>query len=96
MKVHAKVTIEDTNILLVESAGSGGGRYSTPVVLRMVKVPAGLTYMHVRQKGVEQVEAWDVDGRYTGPKSRYGRTLALMIADMEKIGTVERMGATTH
>lgn len=83
MKIHAEINTQDSRFLVVEAAGTNGGRkYGNHVNLRTVKLPAGAEYKNARQAGVEVIETWEVDSRNQGPKSNYSQTLNAMIKEL--------------
>lgn len=83
MKIHAELTVADTRLIVVESAGTNGGRkHGNFVNLRTVRLPRGVEYKNARQPGVEVIESWEVDARSQGPRSNYTRTLKLMIEEL--------------
>ena len=83
MKIHAEINTQDSRFIVVEVAGSNGGRkFGNFVNLRTVKLPANGVYTHARQKGVEVIESWEVDSRSQGPKSNYATTLKALIQEL--------------
>lgn len=80
MKIHAEINNAEFRFIVVQCAGTNGGRkFGNFVNLRTVKLPAEVAYMNARQKGIEVIESWEVDSRNQGPKSSYGQTLKAMI-----------------
>mgnify|MGYP000938029750 CR=1 FL=1 len=87
MKILSLATDGNQTILITQAHSSGGGQYGNPVVLSTVRcASADLMPVidHLNAKGhrfpkdFEVLERWPVDSRNRGPKSRYGKTLALM------------------
>lgn len=85
MKIHAEINTTNARLIVVEAAGSGGGRkFGNFVNLRTVRLPAGTEYKNARQPEAQVIETWEVDARSQGPRSNYARTLGLMIAELPK------------
>jgi hypothetical protein len=83
MKIHAEINTAQARFIVVEAAGTNGGRkFGHFVNLRTVKLPAGMAYTHARQKGAEVIESWEVDARNQGPKSNYTQTLEAMVREL--------------
>lgn len=83
MKIHAEINTTEARFIVVEVAGSNGGRkFGNFVNLRTVKLPAGVAYTNARQKGIEVIESWEVDSRSQGPKSNYSQTLKALISEL--------------
>lgn len=82
MLIHSKISLDaETDVLVVES-NSDSWQYGRPVMLRLVKFPAGETYTTARHPQAEVLESYKVDARYSGPKSAYGRTLNALLHDV--------------
>lgn len=85
MKIHAEINTAQARLIVVEAAGSNGGRkFGNFVNLRTVRLPAGTEYKNARQPEAQVIETWEVDARSQGPRSNYARTLGLMIAELPK------------
>lgn len=83
MKIHAEINTPDFRFIVVECAGTNGGRkFGNYVNLRTVRLPADTEYKHARQAGAKVIESWEVDSRNQGQKSNYARTLVSMIREL--------------
>ena len=81
--IHNIVSDENTSVAIVETAGSGGGKYSQPAVLSTVRLSnENLDKLFAPRvlgnPAIEVIERWDVDARSQGPNSKFGRTLKAM------------------
>ncbi len=82
---------EDRYAFIVEVASSGGGQYQRPGVLRLMTTnKAGFDLLEeaTRYKGnkkFNEIEFYDVDLRYSGPRSYYHRALGWLIEQMDNI-----------
>lgn len=87
MIVHAKTSINrKTDLLLIETASSGGGKWGRPAVLRLVEFPVGMEYTTIMNPNAKQVDFEFVDARHQGPRSHFGRMKEIFIKRMEKRG----------
>jgi len=85
MKIFAEIKTPAAQYVVSQSAGSGGGRkFGNFVMLRIVRVPAGVIFKSVRTKGVEVLEGYEADSRHTGATSKYSKTLNNLIARLPK------------
>jgi len=83
MKIHAEINTTEFRFIVVEAAGSNGGRkFGNYVNLRTVRLTADTEYKHARQAGAKVIESWEVDSRNQGQKSSYARTLVAMIREL--------------
>jgi len=73
MKIIEQQNFGTYSLLITESASRA--TQGKPVVLRLVKVPVGCVHKNARSPGVEVLQAWNVDARNTGPRSKYYRRL---------------------
>lgn len=76
---------------IVEVASSGGGEYRHPGVLRLMTTDrAGFDSLEetTRYKGnkkFKEIEFYNVDLRYTGPRSHYYKALGWLTGKMDKM-----------
>lgn len=76
---------------IVEVASSGGGQYRRPGVLRLMTTDkAGFdsleeTSRYKGNKKFKEIEFYDVDLRYNGPRSHYHKARGWLIDIMDKM-----------
>jgi len=83
---------DTTDLLIVESASSGGGKWGFPAMLRLVEFPKGMEYTTIRNRNAKQHDAVYVDSRNKGPRSHFGQVKQNFINRMAKHGMVTVYG----
>jgi len=85
-EIQAYTLPNGNRLLLVETSGSGGGKWGRPGYLNLVELAAGTEFRGVSCKNVARViDRRDVDTRHTGPRSSYYRELADIAFKMARL-----------
>ena len=71
MRTYETHEVGDLDVLLVATAGRGGGKWCNPICLNIVDLPHGTKFQRVSQRGCNVVFRRQIDGRHTGPRSSY-------------------------
>jgi hypothetical protein len=83
MQIHAEMTTDTTRLIVVEAAGSNGGRkFGNYVNLRIVRLPRGVEYTGARQANAQVIKTAEANASSQGPRSNYARTLKAMIKEL--------------
>jgi len=82
-----------TDLLLIEAASSGGGKWGRPAVLRLVEFPAGMNYTTILNPNAKQINFEFVDARHKGPRSHFGRAKAYFMRSMKTHGRENKRGS---
>ncbi len=83
MQIHAEMNTAIDRLIVVEAAGSNGGRkFGNYVNLRIVRLPRGVEYTGARQANAQVIKTAEANASSQGPRSTYARTLTSMIKEL--------------
>lgn len=85
--IHAEKNLENGNhLVLVEVAGSGGGRFYSPGYLKLVELDSK-EYRASNSKNVRKVHAEREFNAFStqGPRSRFGKQLVLLTEKFDQL-----------
>lgn len=87
-KIHHLVSDGADIVAVMQTSADSRGKWGIPVTLQTVRCSVAqfdqLSAARLAENpNVEVIERWKVDARSTGPRSKYGETLAALIEEAE-------------